>query len=126
MFNLEETDQWHLRAIAQLATDGVKEFVYNVKTLQKAKGVAVLSFVKGKSGTLDPDKLDLVKGGISTAEATAWEAFDAGIACQTFCLAAHAKGVGLRLRRRPARQTDTAQRSWRYSPVYLAGASERV
>ena len=80
--------------IAQLATDGVKEFVYNVKTLQKAKGVAVLSFVKGKSGTLDPDKLDLVKGGISTSEATAWEAFDAGIACQTFCLAAHAKGVG--------------------------------
>ena len=34
--------------IAKLASDGVKGFVYNMKTLQQAKGVAVLSFVKGK------------------------------------------------------------------------------
>jgi len=80
--------------IAKLANDGVKGFVYNVKTLQKAKGVAVLSFVKGKSGTFDQAKLDLVKDGLSGSNAHIWEAFDAGIACQTFCLAAHAKGVG--------------------------------
>ena len=80
--------------IVKLATDGVKEFVYNVNTLKNAKGVAVLSFVKGKSGRLAPDKLDLVKGGLSASKANVWEAFDAGIACQTFCLAAHAKGVG--------------------------------
>ncbi len=29
-----------------------------------------------------------------TSKASTWEVFDAGIACQTFCLAAHEKGVG--------------------------------
>jgi len=73
--------------IKKLATDGVKGFVYNVKTLKNAQGVAVLSFVKGKSGKLDDYD-------IATSKANVWEVFDAGIACQTFCLAAHAKGVG--------------------------------
>lgn len=77
------------KTIAKLATDGVKGFVYNVKTMEKAKGVAVLSFVKGKSG-----KLDLKKEDYATSKTNVWEVFDAGIACQTFCLAAHAKGVG--------------------------------
>jgi len=72
--------------IKQLATDGVKGFVYNINTLKSAKGVAVLSFVKGKSGKLGDD--------YATSKAHVWEVFDAGIACQTFCLAAHAKGVG--------------------------------
>ncbi|MFI3239617.1 MAG: nitroreductase family protein [Bacteroidales bacterium] len=73
--------------IAQLATDGVKGFVYNLKTLEKAKGVAILSFVKGKSGKLDESNYATNKG-------NSWEVFDAGIACQTFCLAAHIMGVG--------------------------------
>jgi nitroreductase len=73
--------------IKQLASECVNGFVYNIDTLKNAKGVAVLSFVKGKSGKLDKD--DYV-----TSKANAWEVFDAGIACQTFCLAAHAKGVG--------------------------------
>lgn len=73
--------------IKQLETEGVNDFVYNIETLKNAKGVAVLSFVKGKSGKLDKD--DYV-----TSKANVWEVFDAGIACQTFCLAAHAKGVG--------------------------------
>ena len=75
--------------IAKLANDGVKGFVYNMNTLKNAKGVAVLSFVIGKSGKLDPKK-----GDFENSNAHLWEAFDAGIACQTFCLAAHAKGVG--------------------------------
>jgi len=75
--------------IAKLAHDGVKGFVYNMNTLKNAKGVAVLSFVEGKSGKLAPEK-----GDFETPNAHLWEAFDAGIACQTFCLAAHAKGVG--------------------------------
>ena len=74
--------------IEKLATDGVKGFVYNIKTLKNAKGVAVLSFVKGKSGKLDQ------YGDLEASNTHIWEAFDAGIACQTFCLAAHAKGVG--------------------------------
>lgn len=73
--------------IQKLGTDGVKGFSYNVKTLENAQGVAVLSFVKGKSGKLDKDEY-------ATNKANVWEVFDAGIACQTFCLAAHAKGVG--------------------------------
>lgn len=73
--------------IAKLATDGVNGFVYNVNTLKNAKGVAVLSFVEGKSGKLDKDEY-------VTSKTNVWEVFDAGIACQTFCLAAHAKGVG--------------------------------
>lgn len=75
--------------IAKLATDGVQGFVYNVNTLKNAKGVAVLSFVKGKSGKFEPEKDEYV-----TSKASVWEVFDAGIACQTFCLAAHSKGVG--------------------------------
>lgn len=75
--------------IEKLAGDGVKGFVYNVNTLKNAKGVAVLSFVQGKSG-----RLDLEKEEYATAKGGVWEIFDAGIACQTFCLAAHAKGVG--------------------------------
>ncbi len=73
--------------IKRLATDGVKGFVYNINTLKEAHGVAVLSFVKGKSGKLEGDDYATSKGNV-------WEVFDAGIACQTFCLAAHAKGVG--------------------------------
>ena len=73
--------------ITRIATEGVENFVYNIKTLENATGVAVLSFIKGKSGKLEGDEYATSKGG-------AWEIFDAGIACQTFCLAAVAKGVG--------------------------------
>ena len=73
--------------IKRLAIDGVRGFVYNINTLKRAPGVAILSFVRGKSGKLDEDKYATAKGNV-------WEVFDAGIACQTFCLAAHAKGIG--------------------------------
>ena len=79
----------NLATIKRLSDEGVDGFVYNVDTLKKAKGVAVLSFVKGKSGKLDPEADDY-----ATAKSNAWEIFDAGIACQTFALAAHAKGIG--------------------------------
>ena len=72
--------------IKEIAEHGVNGFVYNIDTLRTAKGVAVLSFVKGKSGTYDKEYI--------TSKGNSWEVFDAGIACQTFCLAAHAKGVG--------------------------------
>ena len=72
--------------IAKLSTDGVREFSYNMSTLQNAKGVAILSFVKGKSGNMD--NYDMESHNVEK-----WEVFDSGIACQTFCLAAHARGV---------------------------------
>lgn len=73
--------------IARLGTEGVNGFIYNVSTLKDAKGVAVISFVKGKSGKLEGDAY-------ATSKANTWEIFDAGLACQTFCLAAHEKGLG--------------------------------
>ncbi len=74
--------------IREIYERGVNGFVYNMNTLKNAQGVVVLSYVKGKSGTLGDDKPASSKAGVQ------WEMFDAGIACQTFCLAAHAKGVG--------------------------------
>ena len=87
-----QTPRWtlveNLEIIEKFATDAVKGFTYNIGTLKNAKGVAVLSFVEGKSGRTE-------KYNIETSENPGrWEFFDAGIACQTFCLAAHAKGVG--------------------------------
>lgn len=73
--------------IEKIANEGVHGFVYNAKLLKNAPGVAVLSYVKGKSGKLDKYEL-------TSENPNIWENFDAGIACQTFCLAAHAKNVG--------------------------------
>lgn len=73
--------------IQQIYEKGVNGFAYNMNTLKNSKGVMVLSYVKGKSGKID-------QANYATNKASQWEMFDAGIACQTFCLAAHAKGVG--------------------------------
>lgn len=73
--------------IKRLATEGVNGFVYNKGTLTNASNVAVLSFVKGKSGKLDEDKY-------VTSKSNIWEVFDAALSCQNFVLAAHAKGIG--------------------------------
>ncbi len=73
--------------ISKIASEGVKSYVYNQKTIENANGILVLSYVEGKSGRLD-------KYHIAADKPFLWESFDAGIACQTFCLSAHAKGVG--------------------------------
>ncbi len=70
--------------ISTFAKNGVKGFVYNINTLKNAKNVAVLSYVKGKSGNLGNHK-DL---------SDKWSMFDSGIACQTFTLSAFAHGIG--------------------------------
>ncbi len=75
--------------IKKFSQKAVNGFSYNMKTLENAKGVAVLSYIKGKSGTLEG------KGDSSEKEKRDfWEAFDTGLACQTFCLSAYSKGVG--------------------------------
>ncbi len=73
--------------IKEIADKGVKGFAYNIKTLQTAPGVLVLSYEIGKSGKLGGVDGDKIKENM-------WEMFDSGIACQTFCLAAHNYGVG--------------------------------
>jgi len=71
----------------RLADESMADFPANVKVTKRAAGVVVLSYVKGLSGTY-PNK------GYVTSKGDAWEMFDAGIACQTFCLAAYEKGIG--------------------------------
>ncbi len=73
--------------ILEIHDRGVNGFSYNMGTLKNAKGVVVLSYVTGQSGTYG-------KNNYVTQKGDGWEMFDAGIACQTLCLAAHAKGVG--------------------------------
>jgi nitroreductase len=73
--------------IKLISEKGVNGFIYNSDILRSAKGVIVLSVVKGKSGKLGKENYETDKAG-------SWELFDAGIACQTFCLAAFAEGIG--------------------------------
>ncbi len=73
--------------IQAIAQRGVHGFAYNIGTLERSPNVVVLSYIKGKSGKLSPDNYATNKG-------QEWEMFDAGIACQTLCLAAHNYGVG--------------------------------
>lgn len=75
--------------IDKIMADGIHGFAYNAKTLKHAKNVAILSYVQGKSG-----KLDLSSNEYTTSKSADWEVFDSGIACQTFCLAAHNYGIG--------------------------------
>lgn len=74
--------------IREIAENCVKGFVYNLKTLTRANGIVVLSYVTGESGSLK-GKVE----GEQTTDGASWECFDAGLACQQFCLAAYAKGV---------------------------------
>lgn len=76
--------------IEDIANNCVQGFVYNTKTLTRASGVVVLSYVTGKSGSLE-GKVKVEDA--VTDNSTAWECFDAGIACLQFCLSAYAKGV---------------------------------
>lgn len=59
----------------------------NARTVGRAAAVAVLTFEEGVSG-FDND------GSYSTDKGDRWQMFDAGIAAQTFCLAALEKGIG--------------------------------
>ena len=74
--------------IAAIATEdctlGVR---YNIRTMENAPALVLLTVVKGRSG-YEKD------GSYTTPKEDRWEMFDAGIAAQTFCLAAHEKGVG--------------------------------
>lgn len=62
-------------------------FEHNSKTLSKCNNLVVLLQINGRCG-YEKD------GSFSTGKGSGWEMFDAGIAAQTFCLAAHDKGIG--------------------------------
>lgn len=76
--------------IEDIADNCVQGFIYNMKTLKRANGVVVLSYVTGQSGSL---KGKVEGADDKPADHGNWECFDAGLACMQFCLAAYAKGV---------------------------------
>ena len=60
---------------------------YNQRIVATAPAVVVMTTVHGRSG-FERD------GSFTTKKEDRWEIFDAGIACQTLCLAAWEKGIG--------------------------------
>lgn len=72
---------------AKIANEAVLGFSFNTGTIENAAALVVVTMVHGRSG-YEKD------GSFSTSKEDRWEVFDAGIATQTFCLAAHDKGVG--------------------------------
>ena len=74
--------------IAKIATEECTlGFTYNIKVMAAAPAIVLLTYVTGHSG-YEKD------GSFTTPKGDRWEMFDAGIAAQTFCLAAHEKGLG--------------------------------
>ncbi len=73
--------------IKNIATNGLMEFAYNQKTLSHCQTLTVVSYKTGRCG-FERD------GTFSTSKGDRWQMFDAGVAAETFCLAAWEKGVG--------------------------------
>lgn len=73
--------------IKKIADEAVLNFEYNAKTICQCKNLVLLAQVNGRCG-YEKD------GSFTTSKGTGWEMFDAGIAAQTFCLAAHEQGYG--------------------------------
>ena len=71
----------------QIATEATKAYPHNGDIIKEAPVLMVMAFVKSRSG-FERD------GSFSTNKERGWEYFDAGISSQSFCLAAHDKGLG--------------------------------
>ena len=72
---------------ANIAQTAVLGFGKNAEIIRNAAALLVLTTLHGVSG-YDAD------GTPTTAKGSHWESFDAGIAAQSFCLAAHDLGLG--------------------------------
>ncbi len=72
---------------AKLANECMLGFEYNKNTANNAPAMVVVTTVNSRSG-YERD------GSFTTSKGTHWQSFDAGIATQTFCLAAHEAGLG--------------------------------
>jgi len=73
--------------LKEIADNCVLDFEFNQKTINRAPQLVVVSMIEKRCG-YERD------GSFSTSKEDRWEMFDAGIASQTFCLAAHDMGVG--------------------------------
>lgn len=73
--------------IEKLASECVLGFTHNADILRSCSVLVIQSIVNKRSG-YERD------GSFSTTQGTHWESFDAGLAAQTFCLAAQELGIG--------------------------------
>lgn len=71
----------------KIANEATLGFEHNNGIIKGAPALVVVTMVHGRSG-FERD------GSYTTSKEDRWEVFDAGLATQTFCLAAHDKGVG--------------------------------
>lgn len=60
---------------------------FNSNTIKQVSTLIAVTFIKGRCG-FERD------GSYSTKKEDRWQMFDVGVACQTFCLAAHEAGLG--------------------------------
>lgn len=72
---------------SRIAQEAVTMFPNNQRIIEGAPAIVLVTTITGRSG-FERD------GSFSTSKGTHWESFDAGIATQTFCLAAHDAGLG--------------------------------
>lgn len=71
----------------KIAKECTEMFPHNGAIIENAPMLIALTYIKGRSG-YERD------GSFTTAKGGSWQMFDAGIAAQSFCLAAHEKGLG--------------------------------
>lgn len=71
----------------KIADSCVLGFEYNIDTIRNAPALVLVTMIEGRSG-MEKD------GSATTSKGADWGVFDTGIAAQTFCLAAHDKGLG--------------------------------
>lgn len=71
----------------QIAAKCTSAYPKNGEIIAQAPLLIAVTFIKGRSG-YERD------GSFSTPKGASWQMFDAGIAAQTFCLAAFEKGLG--------------------------------
>lgn len=71
----------------QIAAQACEAWKPNADIINSAPVLMVISIIKNRSG-FERD------GSYSTPRNDGWQMYDAGVASQTFCLAAHDKGIG--------------------------------
>ena len=71
----------------KIADEGTKMFPNNGNIIKNAPVLIAVTVVKGRSG-YERD------GSFSTDRGDGWQMYDAGVASQTFCLAAYEQGLG--------------------------------
>ncbi|MBO5055471.1 MAG: nitroreductase family protein [Lachnospiraceae bacterium] len=71
----------------KIARECTEMFPKNGAIIENAPMLIAITYIKGRSG-YERD------GSFTTAKEDSWQMFDAGIAAQSFCLAAYEKGLG--------------------------------